>query len=78
MIDIIVPADLWDDGTPAVLSTWFFSDGETVSQGAVVAEVMREKSSYEILAPAGGTLTRKVAEETEVDLGSAIGAIEPS
>ncbi|GGD57508.1 lipoyl domain-containing protein [Croceicoccus mobilis] len=76
MTAVVVPADLWDDGSTAVLGTWLFSDGEQVTEGAIIAEVMRDKASYEIAAPASGTLRTHVAEDDEIALGAAIGTIE--
>ncbi|WP_144096015.1 biotin/lipoyl-containing protein [Croceicoccus sediminis] len=76
MTAIVVPTDLWEDGSPAVLGTWLFSDGEQVREGTIVAEVMRDKASYEIAAPASGTLRTHVAEDDEIALGSAIGRID--
>ena len=76
MTDIIVPADLWDDGQAAVMGTWMFSDGEAVAAGSVIAEVMRDKTSYEIIAPASGTLRHGAAEDDEIELGASIGTID--
>lgn len=75
MTDIVVPAGLWDDSDTAVVGSWLYGDGEAVSAGAVVAELMVEKTSFEITAPASGTLSIAVAEETEVQPGQVIGSI---
>lgn len=72
---ILVPAGLWDDDSPGVISTWLFDDGDNVTQGAVVAELMNEKVSFEITAPASGTLSIEVPAEAEVMLGQRIGAV---
>lgn len=73
---ILIPATLWDDDSPGVISTWLFDDGETVSEGAVVAELMNEKVSFEVTAPATGRLSVEVPAEAEVALGQRIGAVE--
>ncbi|MFV3128911.1 lipoyl domain-containing protein [Niveispirillum sp. KHB5.9] len=72
---ILIPATLWDDDSPGVISTWLFEDGDAVTQDAVVAEVMNEKVSFEIMAPATGTLSIAVPAEAEVALGQRIGAV---
>ncbi|MBP7334849.1 lipoyl domain-containing protein [Niveispirillum sp.] len=72
---ILIPATLWDDDSPGVISTWLFDDGDTVSEGAVVAELMNEKVGFEITAPVSGTLIIEVAAETEVMRGQRIGAV---
>ncbi|OGS51704.1 MAG: biotin attachment protein [Erythrobacter sp. RIFCSPHIGHO2_12_FULL_63_10] len=75
MSEIIVPTDLWDDDSLGVISTWLFEDGDAVSQGDIVAEVMNEKISFDIAAPASGTLAIDVPTESEVSQGDAIGRI---
>lgn len=72
---ILIPATLWDDDSPGVISTWLFEDGDAVAEGAVVAEVMNEKVSFEITAPAAGRLSIEVPAEAEVALGQRIGAV---
>lgn len=75
MTDILVPAGLWSEGESAVVGSWLYGDGDRVQEGTVVAEIMVEKTSHELLAPASGTLRIVVAEEAEVAEGQAIGQI---
>jgi pyruvate/2-oxoglutarate dehydrogenase complex dihydrolipoamide acyltransferase (E2) component len=75
MIDVTVPAGLWNDGDEAAISAWLYADGDTVSEGAVIAELMVEKSSFEITAPASGTLHIGVPAETPVAAGEVVGRI---
>lgn len=77
-MDILVPTGLWDEDGVGVLSTWFFEDGDPVQQGTVIAEVMSEKVSFEIVAPCDGMLRPLLAIETEVAGGQVIGRIEPA
>jgi pyruvate/2-oxoglutarate dehydrogenase complex dihydrolipoamide acyltransferase (E2) component len=74
--EITVPSDLWDDGSTGVISTWLFSSGDTVREGTVVAEVMNGKVSFEVTAPATGTLIIELPAEAELALGQRIGRIE--
>jgi len=76
MAEVIVGKDLWDDDSPGVISAWLYEDGEAVSQGSVIAEVMNEKISFEIMAPAGGVLIIDAPAETEIELGQKIGSIK--
>ena len=77
MTNIKVPMDLWDEDDGAgVISSWYFNDGDQVASGTVVAEVMLEKISFEIMAPSGGVLKITAAVETEVALGQSIGRVE--
>lgn len=76
MSAITVPTDLWDDDSPGVITTWLFEDGDQVTEGAIVAEVMNEKVTFDIAAPAAGTLVIEAAAESEVLQGGTIGKVE--
>ncbi|MEM8696553.1 MAG: lipoyl domain-containing protein [Pseudomonadota bacterium] len=76
MTDIHIGHDLWDDDSPGVISAWLYEDGEVVAEGSVIAEVMNEKISFEIIAPAGGKLAIDVEAEAEIALGQKIGSIQ--
>lgn len=75
MTDIVVPAGLWSEGDNAVIGSWLYSDGDMVQDGAVVADIMVEKTSYELIAPAGGRLSIAVPEEGEIQPGQVVGRI---
>jgi pyruvate/2-oxoglutarate dehydrogenase complex dihydrolipoamide acyltransferase (E2) component len=75
MADVIIGTDLWDDDSPGVISAWLYEDGDSVPEGAVVAEIMNEKISFEIIAPSGGVLTIEVPAESEIKLGQKIASI---
>ena len=78
MADIAIPKDLWDAAkTPeGVVANWFFADGSTVSEGATVAEIMVEKSTFEIAAPSAGRLHITVPKDGVVKQGTVIGRID--
>jgi pyruvate/2-oxoglutarate dehydrogenase complex dihydrolipoamide acyltransferase (E2) component len=76
MTDVIVPSGLWSEGDEAAISAWLYADGDTVAAGAVIAEIMVEKSSYELLAPASGTLQISVAAEIPVAAGDVVAGID--
>jgi len=69
MTDVTIPTGLWNDGDEAAISAWLYSDGDIVAQGAIVAEIMVEKSSFELVAPAAGSLTILVSAEEAVRPG---------
>ena len=69
MTDVTVPEGLWEDDGEAAISAWFYADGDTVAEGAVLAEIMVEKSSYELISPASGALTILVGAEEVVRPG---------
>jgi pyruvate/2-oxoglutarate dehydrogenase complex dihydrolipoamide acyltransferase (E2) component len=76
MTDIIVGHDLWDEGEAAI-SAWLYGNGNQVVAGAIVAELMVEKSTMELIAPATGTLHILVAAEQPVAKGQTVARIEP-
>jgi len=73
--DILVQTGLWEDTDTAVIGSWLYSDGDVVQAGAVIAEIMVEKSSFELTAPASGILHIGAAEESEVAAGQVVGRI---
>ena len=75
MTDVTVPEGLWSDSDEAAISAWLYADGDQVSEGAVIAEIMVEKSSFELLAPASGALHILVAAETPVAAGEVVARV---
>ncbi len=59
-----------------VLLHWYKNDGDPVDEGEEIAEVMIEKVTLHIKAPAGGTLKILVKENEEVSQGQVIALIE--
>ncbi len=76
MSAIVVPADLWDEGREAAISVWLYADGDRVEQGTVVAELMVEKTSHELTAPASGRLSILVPADEPVSKGQQIGKVD--
>jgi pyruvate/2-oxoglutarate dehydrogenase complex dihydrolipoamide acyltransferase (E2) component len=74
-MDVIIPEELWGDDSEGVISAWLFEDGESVSQGGVLAEVMNAKAVMELVAPASGRLSILVAPETPVRRGQIVARI---
>jgi pyruvate/2-oxoglutarate dehydrogenase complex dihydrolipoamide acyltransferase (E2) component len=59
-----------------VLSTWFVSDGASVSADQLLAEVQVDKVSAEVPAPVAGVVRLLVEEEAAVRQGTPIARIE--
>jgi pyruvate/2-oxoglutarate dehydrogenase complex dihydrolipoamide acyltransferase (E2) component len=59
-----------------VVATWFVSDGETVTQDRVLAEVQVDKVAAEVAAPCSGTVHLTAAEGAVVQQGDPIATIE--
>lgn len=73
---LVVPPDLWaeDDRTGSVL-LWLCADGAAVRAGDVIAEVLVEKVTLELHAPASGRLHIMVLPDAVVHKGDVIGMI---
>ncbi len=77
MTEVRVPEGLWDAAkTPeAVIVNWYYLDGAAVEAGVTLVEIMVEKTQFEIVAPAAGTLQILAAPETVVTPGTVIGRL---
>jgi pyruvate/2-oxoglutarate dehydrogenase complex dihydrolipoamide acyltransferase (E2) component len=59
-----------------VLATWFVSDGDQVASGQLLGEVMVEKVSAEVLAPAAGQVHLLIAEDQTARQGTVIARVQ--
>lgn len=73
--DIQVPEDLYDGDEESVITAWLASDGATVKEGALIAEIMTAKVQHEMTAPASGTLKILKQQDDVVAKGTVIGQI---
>lgn len=75
-VNVTVPSDLWDDDTEAVVTAWLTNDNAMVEKGALIAEIMVDKSQLEIQAPASGVL--KIVQDVDavVNKGTVIATID--
>ncbi len=73
--DVLIPSDLWDGDEECVITAWLSSDGATVREGALIAEIMTAKVQYEITAPTAGALSILKPQDAVVSKGAVIGRI---
>jgi pyruvate/2-oxoglutarate dehydrogenase complex dihydrolipoamide acyltransferase (E2) component len=75
--DVIIPTDMWaeDDKTGSIV-IWLYKDGAAVKEGDLIAEVLVEKVTLELEAPATGILRIKVEPEVVVNKGDLVAIIE--
>jgi pyruvate/2-oxoglutarate dehydrogenase complex dihydrolipoamide acyltransferase (E2) component len=77
MADVVFPKLSEEDPTAeGVLATWFVSDGDQVASGQLLGEVMVEKVSGEVVAPAAGHVRLLVAEEQTARQGDVIARVD--
>jgi pyruvate/2-oxoglutarate dehydrogenase complex dihydrolipoamide acyltransferase (E2) component len=75
--DVVFPRLSEQDPTAeGVLATWFVSDGDQVANGQLLGEVMVDKVSGEVLAPAAGQVRLLVAEEQAARQGDVIARVD--
>ena len=65
----------WSGPCPGAVSAWLFAEGDTVREGDLIAEVMVEKTSFDVTAPADGRLQIRIPAETPFKRGAIIAAI---
>lgn len=74
--DVIIPTDLWGEDDPSGSTViWLFDEGAAVQKGEVIAEILVEKVTLELEAPASGQLKRLVEGESVVNKGDRIATI---
>lgn len=69
------PLDSTQPDREGVLATWYVAEGETVSEGQLLAEVQVDKVDAEVTAPVAGTVELLVAEDEAVRQGTVIARI---
>ena len=76
LIDIVLPADQ-TEGTTNVVGQWFKAVGDRVETNDPLLEIITDKVTVEIAAPAGGVLSEVLAAEGEhVEPGQIVGRIQ--
>ena len=82
MLAIRLADEMWKDvdpGTEALLDKWLVKEGDTVSAGQPVANVVLVKTSIEVTAPAAGRIARiAVAAEQTFGPGRDLALLEPA
>ncbi len=77
MADVVFPRLSEQDPTAeGVLATWFVGDGDQVANGQLLGEVMVDKVSGEVVAPAAGQVRLLVAEEQTARQGDVIARVD--
>jgi pyruvate/2-oxoglutarate dehydrogenase complex dihydrolipoamide acyltransferase (E2) component len=77
MTNLTIPEGLWpEEDKSGSIVVWLYPDGAQVNEGDVVAELMVEKVTFEIEAPASGILKIAVEPEVPVEMGALLATIE--
>lgn len=76
MVSVAIPPDMWVEDMEGVVSAWLFEEGDRVREGDLIAEVMVEKTSYDLTAPAAGILHILVGQDVPFRRGAEVARIE--
>lgn len=78
MAEVRIPDRLWDTAKvpEGIVANWFYADGSQIATGATIAELMVEKTTYDIKAPTAGTLKIAIKKDGVVTPGSVIAQID--
>ncbi len=75
-VEVKLPA-LDEKTTEASVSFWYFDKGEEVKEGADLLEVVTDKATFNVPAPAAGKLSELNAQEGDaVKPGDVLGVID--
>jgi 2-oxoglutarate dehydrogenase E2 component (dihydrolipoamide succinyltransferase) len=76
LLDVIVPVGQ-AEGTESVVSTWFKSVGDSVSENEPLLEISTDKVNMEVASPASGRLVEILKNDgDQVEPGDALGRID--
>jgi 2-oxoglutarate dehydrogenase E2 component (dihydrolipoamide succinyltransferase) len=75
MLEVVIPETLWEEDRSGSISIWLYTDGATVKKGDVLAEVLVEKTTLELLSPGDGVLQIRVQPEIEVRRGEVVAVL---
>ena len=76
MADVVFPKlSEQDPVAEGVVATWFVRDGDQVASGQLLGEVMVDKVSGEVVAPASGRVRLLVGEDQTARQGDVIAEV---
>jgi 2-oxoglutarate dehydrogenase E2 component (dihydrolipoamide succinyltransferase) len=70
-IEIKIPS-IGESITEVTLATWHVSDGDFVEEGDILADIESDKATVELPAESTGTITLKVEEGSDLEIGAVI------
>lgn len=75
-VDVVIP-ELGESVTEAILVEWLKADGETVAVDEPIAVLETDKADVELPAPEAGVLSHSRSDGDTIQVGDAIGQIDP-
>ena len=75
-VDVVIP-ELGESVTEAILVEWLKADGEAVEMDEPIAVLETDKADVELPAPEAGVLSHSKSDGDTIQVGEAIGQIDP-
>ncbi len=73
---VILP-ELGEGVEEAVISSWYFSEGETVGKDEDLVELVTDKAAFNVPSPASGVIKKILCREgNTVKIGDALAELE--
>lgn len=76
MPEVRVPTNAWDGDAECTVSMWFYPTGTLVAQGALLGELMVDKATVEVHAPAAGRFVIVVPLDGVAKKGAVLATVE--
>lgn len=70
-LEIKIPS-IGESITEVTLATWHVADGDFVEEGDILADIESDKATVELPAESSGTITLKVEEGSDLEIGAVI------
>lgn len=75
MVKVVLP-ELGEGITKAIVSYWFFKDGEKVNQNDDLVELVTDKSTFNLPSPCSGIISEIMYSEGDsVEIGQTLAVI---
>jgi 2-oxoglutarate dehydrogenase E2 component (dihydrolipoamide succinyltransferase) len=79
VIEVKLPELGAEAGDEATVSYWIAQEGDAVTEGDDLVEMLTDKANFNVPAPCSGTITKLCANENEVvKVGDLLCEIEPA
>ena len=75
-IDVVFPEFAEDGDEKAQLVKWLVPEGEKVEEDQEIMELLTDKATFTVPAPAAGRLNHSAKEGDEVSVNTVLGTIE--
>lgn len=65
-VKVILPELGAEAGDEATISFWIYQEGDEVSEGEDIVEMLTDKANFNVPAPCNGKISKIAAQENEV------------